>query len=69
MNQKNPMQMLSQMKNQIKSDPIGFLTQRGAKIPQGMNDPNDIINHLMSTGQISQQRYDQAVRMAQMFKR
>ena len=69
MNQKNPMQMLNQMKSQIKSDPIGFLTQRGAKLPQGMNNPNDIINHLMSTGQISQQRYDQAVKMAQMFKR
>ena len=56
------------MLNQIKSDPIGFLTQRGAKLPQGLNNPNDILNHLMSTGQISQQKYNQAVNMAQMFR-
>ena len=65
MQSQNPMMMLSQ----IKSDPIGFLTQRGAKLPQGMNNPNDILNHLMSTGQVSQQKYNQAVKMAQMFRK
>jgi len=65
MNQKNPqMQML----NQIKSNPVAFLSQRGVNIPQGMNDSNDIINYLMKTGKISQAQYNAAVSKAQMFK-
>lgn len=65
MNKNNPMAMLSQ----IKSNPVGFLTQRGLNIPQGMNNPNDIIQHLMRTGQVSQEQYNKAMSMAQMFKK
>jgi hypothetical protein len=46
-----------------------FIAQRGFNLPQGMNDPNEIIQHLMKTGQISQQQYDNAVKMAQRFKK
>ena len=60
----NPMQML----NMMRQNPIGFLMQRGMNIPQGMNNPNEIIEHLMKTGQISQTQYDNAVRMANQFK-
>ena len=53
---------LGQMLSQIKSDPVGFLAERGAKIPQGMNNPFDIINHLMNTKQITPQRYNQVLK-------
>lgn len=61
----NPLQML----NQIKQNPMSFLVQRGLNVPQEIaNDPNKIIEHLMKSGQISQQQYDTAVQMAQQFK-
>ena len=57
-----------QMLNQIKNNPGAFLQQRGINIPQGMNNPNDIISYLMKTGRVSQAQYNAAVNKAQMFK-
>lgn len=57
------------MINQIKQNPMQFVAQRGFNLPQGMNDPNQIIEHLMKSGQITQQQYDRAVQMARNFKR
>lgn len=51
MMQTNMMQMLSQ----LRQNPVQFLRQRGVNIPQNMNDPNAIIQHLMNSGQVSQQ--------------
>ena len=65
MSQNNPMTML----NQIKSNPAQFLATRGVNIPNGMNNPNDILSHLMSTGKVSQGQYNKAVSMAQMLMR
>ena len=62
--QMNPMQMLQQ----LQSNPVAFIKQAGFAIPDNLSNPNDIIQHLMNTGQVSQQRYDQALRMAQRFK-
>lgn len=62
MNQNNPLNMV----HEIKNNPAQFLATRGVNIPNGMNNPNDILNHLMSTGKVSQGRYNQAVSMAQM---
>lgn len=60
----NPMQMLSQ----LQQNPLGFLAQRKLNIPQGIaNDPNKIIQHLMNTGQISQDQYNQAIQNAKSF--
>lgn len=56
------------MVNQIKADPITFLKNKGINIPMGMNNPNDIIQHLMNTGQVSQERYNQAFQMANSFR-
>jgi len=39
---------------QIKSNPVQFLAQRRFNIPQGMSDPNAILQHLVSSGQVSQ---------------
>ena len=62
--QMNPMQMLQQ----LRSNPVAFIKQAGFTVPGNLSNPNDIIQHLMNTGQVSQQRYDQALRMAQRFK-
>lgn len=50
------------MVNQIKQNPIAMLSQR-FNIPQNMNDPNQIIQHLLNTGQVSQQQVNQAMQM------
>ena len=50
----NPMQMLNQKFN----------------IPQNvdMNNPNDIIQHLISSGQVSQEQVNNAMRMRNQFR-
>lgn len=53
----NPMQMLQA----LKSNPIQFLMQRKLNVPANMaSDPNAIINHLLQTGQITQQQINAA---------
>jgi len=61
----NP-QML-QMINQFKQNPMSMLLQR-YNLPQNMNDPNEILKHLVETGQVSQQQIDQAKQMGESFK-
>lgn len=61
----NPMQMLAQ----LRSNPVGFLRQAGLNIPDGMNNPNQIIQHLLQSGQVPQARYQQAMQMMQGMKR
>ena len=61
----NPMQMVQQ----LRSNPMQFIRQAGFNIPQNLSDPNAIIQHLMNSGQISQQRYEQARQMAMRFRR
>ena len=65
MNRVNPMQMLQQ----LKTNPIQFLQRAGLNVPSNLNDPNAIIQHLMNSGQITQQRYEQARQMAAQFRR
>lgn len=60
---------LTQAISQIKSNPVNFIQGRGLNIPSGMTNPNDIIQHLMNTGQVSQERYNQAFQMANSFRR
>lgn len=61
----NPMQMIQQ----LKANPIQFLQRAGFNVPSNLNDPNAIIQHLMNSGQISQQRYEQARQMVAQFKK
>ena len=58
------------MLQQLKANPMQMLMQRRMNIPQGvpMNDPQAILNHLVSTGQVSQQQINNAYQMAQRFK-
>lgn len=64
-----PNQMLG-MLQQIKANPMQFLMQRRLNLPQGMpmSDPQAILNHLVQTGQVSQQQLNQAYQMAQRFR-
>lgn len=55
-----------QMLQQFKSNPAQMLLQRRLNVPQGMmNDPNAIINHLLKTGQVSQEQLNSAYQLAQ----
>lgn len=65
MNQNNPIAMISEIKN----NPMQFLSKRGVNIPMGMNNSDEIISHLMSTGRVSQDAYNKAAHMAQMLMR
>ena len=62
--QMNPMQLLQQ----LLANPMQVLRQAGYNVPQNLNDPNQIIQHLMNSGQITQQRYEQARQMAAQFR-
>ena len=59
----NPMQLM-QMLPQIKSNPMQFLAQRGIQIPQGMNNPQQIVQQMLNSGRITQAQVDQARQMA-----
>lgn len=61
----NPMQMIQQ----LKANPIQFLQRAGFNVPNNLSNPNDIIQHLMNSGQISQQNYERARQMVAQFKR
>lgn len=49
---------------QLQSNPMRVLSQR-FNIPSNLNlnNPNDIIQHLLNTGQVSQQQVNQAMQM------
>lgn len=64
-NRMNPMQMLQQ----LRQNPAAFLRQAGVNVPENLNDPNAIIQHLLNSGQVSQQAYEKARQMAAQFKR
>lgn len=59
----NPMALLSQ----LQSNPFGLLRRIGFNVPDGAMNPQAIIQHLMNSGQISQQQVNNAQMMAQNF--
>ena len=55
--------------NQFRQNPMQYMLQKGMNIPQNIgNNPNAIVQHLLNTGQISQQQYNQAAQMARMLR-
>jgi hypothetical protein len=56
-------QQMGQLLQQIKANPAQMLQQRGLNIPAGMNDPNQIINHLIQSGQVPQNRLTQIMQI------
>ena len=59
------------MLQQLKANPVQFLLQRKFNIPQNisLNDPNAILNYLVTSGQISQAQINNAYQMAQQMGR
>jgi hypothetical protein len=58
------------MLQQFKQNPMQFLLQRRFNVPQNMMaDPNAIMQHLLQTGQISQQQVNAAYQQMGQFRR
>ena len=51
-----------QMANQFKQNPMAMLSQR-YNIPQNMNDPNQILQHLLNSGQVTQEQVNRVMQM------
>jgi hypothetical protein len=60
---------IMQLLPQLMQNPAQVLSRAGLNIPANMNDPNAIIQHLMNSGQITQERYNQVRQMVSQFKR
>ena len=58
---------MMQMLGQLKSNPMGLMKQAGFNVPANINSPQEIIQHLMNSGQVNQNQVNQAQQMAQMF--
>lgn len=53
------------MFQQFMGNPMQMMQRGGLNIPQNIaNDPNAIIQHLLSSGRMSQQQYNQLQQMA-----
>lgn len=48
--------------NQLRSNPMQILRQK-YNLPQNLNNPQDIIQHLLNTGQITQDQVNNAMSM------
>jgi len=59
----NPMQIMQMLTN-LKSNPLSFLASKGLNVPQGINDPEQMVRHLINSGQINQNAINQAMKMA-----
>ena len=64
-----PMVNMQNALAQLRANPAAILKQAGLNVPNGMNDPNAIINHLMQSGQINQNKLAQLQQIAMRFKR
>lgn len=53
------------MLNQLRSNPMALLQRAGLNVPPNMNNPQAIIQHLMNSGQLTQQQMNQAQQIAQ----
>ena len=60
----NPFANIMQAAQMVKANPMQFFLQRNLNIPNEIvNDPNAIMNYLLSTGQISQMQVNNAYRL------
>lgn len=54
--------MINPMIAQFFKNPMAMLTQQ-YNIPQDMNNPDDILQHLLNSGQVTQAQVNQAMSM------
>lgn len=47
----------------LTSNPLSFLTQNGFNIPQNMNDPQQMVQHMLNSGQVSQDVVNKAMQL------
>lgn len=59
MKQQNPMQMVQQ----LQANPAAMLRSRGLNIPDGMSNPQQIVQHLVQSGQVPNSRLQQIMQM------
>ncbi len=55
--------------NELKKDPASVLKRAGYNIPSGMNDPRQIVQHLLQSGQVGNGRLAQIQQMARSMMR
>ena len=55
------------MLSQLKQNPMAMLSRAGFNVPGNVSGPQQIIQHLVQSGQVNQQQLDYAQQMAQMF--
>lgn len=60
----NPLQMIQM----LQASPAALLKRAGLNVPANLTNPQEIVEHLTRTGQISQERLNQAQQMANQFK-
>ena len=60
--QLQPQNSVFSMINQFRQNPLSILSQR-FNIPQNMNDPNQILQHLLNTNQVSQGQVNRVMQM------
>lgn len=54
------------MLNQLRQNPMQLLSRK-FNLPQNMNNPQEIIQHLLNTNQISQEQVNRAMQMRKQF--
>ena len=60
---------MMQILQQFKANPLQMLIQRRLNVPMNMgNDPNAILNHLLQTGQVSQDAVNRAYQQMGRFR-
>lgn len=61
----NPISQLLGMVPQISSNPFGFIAKTKFNVPSNVgNDANSIIQHMLTTGQITQEQVNWAMQKA-----
>lgn len=58
----NNIMNLMQMYQQLRQNPMQMLSRK-YNIPQNMNDPQQIIQHLLNSGQVTQSQVNQVMQM------
>lgn len=61
--QLQPMNGFETMLMQFKQNPMALLS-RGFNIPNNLNDPNQILQYLLNTNQVTQQQVNNIMQMA-----
>lgn len=58
-----PQMKAQQAMSELQANPAGVLGNLGLNIPAGMTDPQQMVQHLMQSGQVPQSRFAQAMQM------